>query len=72
MEETHGMPPSPETEVQVSIRLPKELLERAEGLVEVLRKNPDNVLLGLTRATVLRLAILRGLDALEAEKGGKR
>lgn len=72
MEENHGMPPSPETEVQVSIRLPKELLERAEGLVDALRKNPDNVLLGLTRATVLRLAILRGLDALEAEKGGKR
>ena len=54
MEETADMA-SQETETQVSVRLPKDMLERAEALVTTLRQNPDNVLLGLSRATVTML-----------------
>ena len=70
MEETAEMAQQ-ETETQVSVRLPKEMLERAEALVAALRQNPDNVLLGLSRATVLRLALQRGLALLEEETRGK-
>ena len=58
-------------EVQVSLRLPSDLIERAEALVENLRKEPDNVILGLTRADVLRLALARGIGALEEETKAK-
>ena len=54
-------------EVQVSIRLPQSFIDRAQALVDRLRQNPDNVVMGVTRTTVLRLALSRGLDALEAE-----
>lgn len=70
-ETTREMP----NEVQVSLRLPSDLVERAEVLVERLRKEPDNVILGVTRADVLRLALARGIVALEEEtraKGAKR
>ena len=70
MEETADMA-SQETETQVSVRLPKDMLERAEALVASLRQNPDNVLLGLSRATVLRLALQRGLAVLEEETQSK-
>lgn len=70
MEETAEMAQQ-ETETQVSVRLPKEMLERAEALVATLRQNPDNVLIGLSRATVLRLALQRGLALLEEETRGK-
>lgn len=59
-------------ETQVSIRLPNDLLERASSLVESLRGNPDNVLLGLNRSTVLRLAIAKGLAQLESETASPR
>lgn len=58
-------------EVQVSVRLPQSFVDRAEKLAARLRQNPDNALMGMTRATVLRLAIARGLTALEAETGGE-
>lgn len=70
MEETADMA-SQETETQVSVRLPRDMLERAEALVASLRQNPDNVLLGLSRATVLRLALQRGLAVLEEETQSK-
>jgi len=50
-------------EEQVSIRLPKALLKRAEKLAA----GPEHDALGVTRAGVLRLALLRGIKALEAE-----
>jgi hypothetical protein len=56
-------------EEQVSIRLPKALLKRAEKLAA----DPEHAVLGVTRAGVLRLALLRGIEALEAEtRSGKR
>jgi len=48
-------------EKQVSIRLPKELLDRAERVADRLES------LGVKRAAVLRLAIERGISVLEKE-----
>ena len=70
--EVHDSPPVARPlaqEEQVSIRLPKTLLERAEKITDKVRQDPDNVLIGMTRATVLRLAIARGLSVLETEHG---
>ena len=60
-------------EEQVSIRLPKSVLKRAEKLAA----DPEHEALGVTRAGVLRLALLRGIEALETEarstkRSGKR
>lgn len=53
----------------VTLRLPKALLARADALVPRLRENNDLFVVGrLSRSVVLRLAVLRGLDALEIEQ----
>ena len=53
----------------VTLRLPKALLARADALVPRLRENSDLAAFGrLSRSVVLRLAVLRGLDALENEQ----
>lgn len=59
------------TEGQVQVRLPGDLLARAEALVPVLTAAvPDLRAWGpVSRAAVIRVALLRGLDALEAEHG---
>jgi hypothetical protein len=57
-------------ETQVSIRLPQELLDRAERLCARLQGDPVLQVLGVTRAAVLRLAVVRGLEVLERERGG--
>lgn len=58
-------------DVAISLRLPAEVADRAEALVEPLSR--ERLLLaagrGLTRASVLRLAVLEGLDSLEAKYG---
>jgi hypothetical protein len=56
--------------VQVTVLIPEEVSDRAEALGE--RMAPPGVT--LSRAEVLRAAILRGLDALEGENPpeGKR
>lgn len=53
----------------VSMRLPDEVTRRADALVEALAERDEfrAAAGGVTRSTVIRLAILRGLDALEAE-----
>lgn len=52
----------------IDVRLPAELAERAGALVEAVQADPE--LRGgvgtVTRATVLRLALTRGLASLEA------
>ncbi len=62
------------SEVQVSLRLPKDLIERAEALAPLIAALPEYQALRISRATVIRLALLEGLDALEARLGanGKR
>jgi len=62
------------TKEQVSIRLPPELLERFDKLTHRLAADPLRSPFGVTRAAVVRLALLRGIEVLEAEtqKGKKR
>jgi hypothetical protein len=50
----------------VTLRLPKSLLSRADALIPRLRENSDIFVVGrLSRSVVLRLAVLRGLEAME-------
>jgi hypothetical protein len=51
----------------VTLRLPKALLQRADALIPTLRSNSDIFVVGrLSRSVVLRLAVLRGLEAMES------
>jgi predicted DNA-binding protein len=51
-----------------SLRLPQELLDRADALIPLLGKHASAQASGeLVRSDVLRLALSRGLDALESE-----
>jgi len=61
-------------EEQVSIRVPEGTQARAEALVPALNEAPEFKVLRCTKSAILRLAILRGLEALEAEHlpGGRR
>ena len=53
-------------EKPTQLRLPREALERAEILIPLLAKHPEFRALGrLSKATVLRLAVLHGLEVLE-------
>jgi len=55
-------------DARVSIRVPREVLRRAEGLRPRIARDRSVAMLGkVTQSTVLKLALLRGLDALEAE-----
>ena len=52
----------------VTLRLPKSLLQRADSLIPALRSNSDIFVVGrLSRSVVLRLAVLRGLEAMEGD-----
>jgi hypothetical protein len=52
----------------VTLRLPKSLLQRADALIPTLRSNSDIFVVGrLSRSVVLRLAVLRGLEAMEED-----
>lgn len=52
----------------ITLRLPKSFVDRADGLIAQLAENEEALLLGrVSRSIVLRLAVLRGLDALEAQ-----
>lgn len=57
-------------ETPTTIRLPAEVLTRAEALVEVLQADPEAVKWGrISRSTVLRLAVVEGLKVLEQKHG---
>jgi len=52
----------------VNLRLPKHMLERADDLRQHAAHAPEMAVLpNITRSDVLRLAILKGLERLEAE-----
>ncbi|MCB9797280.1 MAG: hypothetical protein H6741_31715 [Alphaproteobacteria bacterium] len=60
------MPP----QTQIAIRLPAELIERADALIPTLEGDRELRTWGrVSRAAVIRLAVLRGLEALEREHG---
>lgn len=52
----------------IAVKLPAELVERADSLVPVFKEVPEmRVWSRVTRTAVIRLALLRGLESLEAE-----
>jgi hypothetical protein len=54
----------------VQLRLPVLLIEQADALIEALNRDRDLSAAGrITRATVLRLAVARGLESLAHEYG---
>jgi hypothetical protein len=54
----------------VQLRLPASLIEQADALIEGLSRNRDLSAAGrITRATVLRLAVARGIESLIQEYG---
>ena len=52
------------SEAQTALRLPGEFLTRADKLCAKISRDP---MMRVTRSAVLKMAIGRGLDALEAE-----
>lgn len=62
--------------VLIPIRLPPELVEWADRLVPLVAKDPKVTTLGrVSRSSVLRMALLAGLEAVEkqyAPKKGRR
>ena len=61
--------PDVANERQVSIRLPSDVVDRAEALVPALSRLPAHAAFRVERATVLKLALMRGLELLEREHG---
>jgi hypothetical protein len=60
-------------DMQVAIRIPRAAASRAARMSKVLAGRPDYAAFRMTPSAVMRLALLRGLDLLEAEtgKGGR-
>ena len=57
-------------DARVSIRVPRELVRRAEALRPRVAKDRSIAMLGkVTASTVFKLALMRGFDALEQEYG---
>ena len=56
-------------EQQISIRLEPDVAERAESLVAKMTTRPEFRPFRLTRASVLRMAMLEGLEVLEQRYG---
>ncbi|MBN1961709.1 MAG: hypothetical protein JW841_12260 [Deltaproteobacteria bacterium] len=56
-------------ETQIAVRIPHDLLERADKLVKPMSKRADLRVWGgkVSRSNVLRLALLKGLEVLEKE-----
>lgn len=56
--------------VPVSVRVPPELARRMDKLVPKIAKDPTVATLGIvTRSTMVKLALLKGVEVLEAEYG---
>ncbi len=52
----------------ITLRLPTSLVNRADALLSQLTESEETVVLGrASRSIVLRLAVLRGLEQLEAQ-----
>jgi hypothetical protein len=55
------------THQQYALRLPEDALPRADVLAERLRGVDPYAAFGLSRSTMLRVAVMRGLTELERE-----
>jgi predicted DNA-binding protein len=59
--------------ITTSLRLPQELLDRADALIPLLGKHASAQASGsYVRSDILRLALIRGLESLETEHGGDK
>jgi len=56
----------PISEGQITVRLPQDLLDRIDDLIDPVSELPEYRALRITRSVVLRLALDSGLEALEA------
>jgi hypothetical protein len=54
-------------EKAITLRLPADLLAQADALVDVIADHGEYRVMRVTRSTVLRLALLRGIEALTEE-----
>jgi len=54
---------------QVTFRLPRDLSNRADRLLEEVAVRPEGQIRRLSKSYVMRLAVLRGLESLEKELG---
>jgi len=60
------------SETPVTIRMPADLLAQADELVDALKADPTLAAVTggrMSRSAVLRLAVVRGLEALKAQYG---
>jgi hypothetical protein len=62
----------PISEGQITVRLPQDLLDRIDGLIDPVSELPEYRALRITRSVVLRLALDSGLGALEARLGARK
>lgn len=59
-----------EGETPITLRFMNEIHDRAEAVASELKKNPASRAMGrISKASAFRLAVLRGLESLEAELG---
>lgn len=59
-------------DVQIPVRLPTEIVERAEALVPKMERDPKRLGWRVSRSSVLREALIRGLEVLEGEYGRQK
>jgi hypothetical protein len=63
--------PTMSNDEQVAIRLSTALLSRSEKLAQRLATDPSHSAYRVSRSAVLRMALVRGLEVLEAEQAAK-
>jgi hypothetical protein len=67
-----GLLMASERDVPISARVPPDLAKRLDKLKAKLERDPTVRTLGkVNRSMVVKLALLRGVEALEAQYGGK-
>ena len=53
--------------IQIALRVTSEIVDRADALVAKALKNPKLAVGRVTRSSLLKLALVRGLEVLEEE-----
>jgi hypothetical protein len=56
---------------QIALRVTQETIDRAENLAPIMQKRPEWEPFRMTASAVMRVALLKGLDQLEAELKGR-
>jgi hypothetical protein len=60
-------------DTQTGLRLPVDLLKRVDEVTDALNRDPETALRGgMSRSDVMRLALVRGLEAIEKQSKNKR